>query len=251
MKSNINLLLDSICKNGIDTDSEQQIRNSISKVLGRLNDAVRGAETDDELDELKDVKQRCLMVLGRLQNECLIKRSPETAFFQRYDLTCFLYNIFSAADLNLCSNGLRIFLNFKDRPVYTVFEISSLQTALYNMTVCLAEISPIRTVMTVEMEVLDRYISIKMRTVCGHEEKFCKMQDTFSYVAAAHAASLHGGTMLVGRDGENITCSFRISRELLPAKVNNLLALPSFIDLVCDSMSPMYISMSKICSCPL
>ena len=49
MKSNINLLLDSICKNGIDTDSEQQIRNSISKVLGRLNDAVRGAETDDEL----------------------------------------------------------------------------------------------------------------------------------------------------------------------------------------------------------
>lgn len=251
MKKEINDLLDTIYKNGIDFEKEQYIRNSISNVLGSVNNAVKEAETADELDELKNVKQRCLMVLRRLQNESLLKRNSDTAFFQKYDLTCFLYNTLSAADLNLCSNGIRIFMNFKDSPFYTVFEISSLQTALYNIIVCMAEISPLRTIMSVNMRIIKKYVSIEVCTVCKRLEDVYSMQNTFSYNAAVHAANLHGGALLISRNSNLVTCSFSINRGLQPAKVNNLLSIPSFIDLVCDTMSPMYVSMSKICSCPL
>ena len=243
--------LDNICKIEISGKTEHIIRNKISQLTESIHRQVENVCRSSELEELKTAQRECLLILKKLQNTILLERDSSSLVPQKYNLNSFLYDLCSAADIVLCSRGCRIRADISDVPLYVTFEISSLQTAIYNILASIAQHIKYRSEIRISIEENLSEISIRFSATVKDTRNMSNIFHSISMTAASHAAKIHRGSLFYGTANGKLCCALNISKHLNAIDESTVIVPPDFADLMCNRLSPMYIGMSNICSTPV
>lgn len=235
----------------ITCDSESVLREKTTALLERTHSLCKNGIDKNDFEYLNGITRGCHLILRKLNNVTLCSNNKDKYVYAESDLREFVVTLCSACDLILYGTGRRLHLVVPSKPVVMVFEPNSLQTALLNLISNAAKFNDGHDIF---LHLQEKKTGAHISVVNQFDSDVTRLQNMSKtkgsgLCAVRKASQLNGGTILFSSTDDFTTVSVSISSILLSD--NKPYAQPSFSDLICNRMSPIYTGLCEICSCPL
>lgn len=243
---------ETIKKIGISAENEKQLRDRLFSLIMRIRTIAPSCKNIDEFQDLRNMNRACLLILRKLQNEVICGRESDEFKPVYGDAALLAQRIVCASNLLIFGANKRLSFECSSERIRGGFDPFLFETALMNS---ISNACKFSNPGVIKVKVANSNSGINVRvsnsinwraaSKAYQKDKRVKGLETIQ-----KASNIHGGAFMFSPIKQKLLVS-AFSIKYSDSKGLKEYEPPELSSFFTDKLSPVYIGMSEVCSCPI